>query len=224
MGKKEKEPIDIEKEIRSLKFIIIMFTILLITFAGFYFYEKMLNINGKCNDEEINHNHNTIESTNNTTDSENDTADTSIDYKFGDEVVISNLSSVKDYFYPGDVQDFSKWYVLSSDEETVTLLSKENWGKGNKMHSDDHDSTFEKYGVNIIEIRGLNEEELSLFGCNVDTFECDNVPEWVGHTLTSIEKDSYVILLSGDKLEEFDSNVALASYKYVIKISKDEIK
>lgn len=215
MAKKEEKTIDIEKEIRSLKFIIIMFTILLLTFAGFYFYEKMLNIDRKCNDEEINHNHSTV------VVSEEDN-DTSIDYKFGEEVVISNLSSVKDYYGPGDVQDFSKWYVLSSDDETATLLSKESWGKSGKMNIDNQ--TFEEYGVNAIEVRGLNEEELTLLGCNVDTLECDNVPEWVGHTLTSIEKDSYVILLSGDKLEEFDYTVALAPNKYVIKISKNEIK
>lgn len=56
--KKEKTQDDIVNEVRSLKFIVIMFTVLLITFAGFYFYEKMLNINGNCNDYEITHEHN----------------------------------------------------------------------------------------------------------------------------------------------------------------------
>lgn len=92
MIKKEKESVDIEKEIRSLKFIIIMFTILLLTFAGFYFYEKMLNIDGKCNDEEINHNHNTIESTDNTTNSEKDTEDNSV--SLDTESLLDKISGV----------------------------------------------------------------------------------------------------------------------------------
>lgn len=51
---------NVEKEIRTLKFIIVLFAVLLITFAGFYFYEKMLNIYDKCNDPDVTGNSSTV--------------------------------------------------------------------------------------------------------------------------------------------------------------------
>ena len=203
-----------EKKNTGLMVLVIILSLLVLGLSGYIVYDKVLSKEDVSNDVQ------------NVNDESNDIVKEEdinlIDYKFGDEVVISNLSSVKDYYYPGDIQDFSKWYVLSSDDKTVTLLSDNSWGKGDKIYTDI--STFEKYGVNVIETRGLNEIELGLFGCDFDTLECNNVPEWGGYTITSISNDEYFISISENKLEKYPRGMVLVQCKPVIKILKTEIK
>ena len=148
-----------------------------------------------------------------------DNNDTIVNYSYGDEVTISKMSKVKDFIVGEGTIDLSKWYVLSDKDNVVTLYSDAIWGKGYKI--DDKKDLFKEYGVTIENMRGLNEEELELLGCNVTTLTCNNVPTWAKNSVTSVVSEKSVILFSGDKLETMPNDgTALALIRPVITITK----
>ena len=141
-----------------------------------------------------------------------DNNDTIVNYSYGDEVTISKMSKVKDFIVGEGTIDLSKWYVLSDKDNVVTLYS-------------DKTDLFKEYGVTIENMRGLNEEELELLGCNVTTLTCNNVPTWAKNSVTSVVSEKSVILFSGDKLETIPNDgTALALIRPVITITKSNLE
>ena len=146
-----------------------------------------------------------------------------VNYSYGDEVTISKMSKVKEFTVGEDTTDLSKWYVLSDKDNVVTLYSDAIWGKGYKI--DDKKDLFKEYGVTIENMRGLNEEELGLLGCNITTLTCNNVPTWAKNSVTSVVSEKSVVLFSGDKLETMPNDgTALALIRPVITITKSNLE
>ena len=146
-----------------------------------------------------------------------------VNYSYGDEVTISKMSKVKDFIVGEGTIDLSKWYVLSDKDNVVTLYSDAIWGKYYKIV--DKTDLFKEYGVTIENMRGLNEEELELLGCNVTTLTCNNVPTWAKNSVTSVVNEKSVILFSGDKLETMPNDgTALALIRPVITITKSNLE
>ena len=146
-----------------------------------------------------------------------------VNYSYGDEVTISKMSKVKDFIVGEGTIDLSKWYVLSDKDNVVTLYSDAIWGKYYKIV--DKTDLFKEYGVTIENMRGLNEEELELLGCNVTTLTCNNVPTWAKNSVTSVVSEKSVILFSGDKLETMPNDgTALALIRPVITITKSNLE
>lgn len=146
-----------------------------------------------------------------------------VNYSYGDEVTISKMSKVKDFIVGEGTTDLSKWYVLSDKDNVVTLYSDAIWGKGYKI--DDKKDLFKEYGVTIENMRGLNEEELGLLGCNITTLTCNNVPTWAKNSVTSVVSEKSVVLFSGDKLETMPNDgTALALIRPVITITKSNLE
>ena len=161
---------------------------------------------------------------NNVTDNNKDnSSDNIVNYSFGDEVIISKMSAVKDFVLYEDTTDLSKWYVLSDKDNVVTLYSTAIWGKSYKI--DNKKDLFKEYGVTIEDMRGLDEKELKLLGCNVTTLTCSNVPTWAKNSVTSVVSEKNVILFSEDKLETMPNNgAALALIRPVIIITKSNLE
>ena len=152
-----------------------------------------------------------------------DNNDTIVNYSYGDEVTISKMSKVKDFIVGEGTIDLSKWYVLSDKDNVVTLYSDAIWGKGYKIN--DKKDLFKEYGVTIENMRGLNEEELELLGCNVTILTCNNVPTWAKNSVTSVVSEKSVILFNGDKLETMPNDgTALALIRPVITITKSNLE
>lgn len=161
---------------------------------------------------------------NNVTDNNKDNSgDNIVNYSFGDEVTISKMSAVKDFVLGEDTTDLSKWYVLSDKDNVVTLYSSAIWGKSYKI--DDKKDLFKEYGVTIESMRGLDENELALLGCNVTTLTCNSVPTWAKNSVTSVVSEKNVILFSEDKLETIPNDgTALALIRPVITITKSNLE
>ena len=161
---------------------------------------------------------------NNVTDNNKDnSSDNVVNYSFGDEVTISKMSEVKDFPHAGDINDFSKWNVLSDKDNVVTLYSDISWCKGCKVN--DYKSSFEKNSVIIESMRGLDENELALLGCDVTTLTCNNVPTWAKTSITSVVSEKSVIIFSEDRLRSI-SNDSLENpyFRPVITITKSNLE
>ena len=90
---------------------------------------------------------------------------------------------------------------------------------------DDKKDLFQEYGVRIESMRGLDENELALLGCNVTTLTCNNVPTWAKSSVTSVVSEKNVILFSEDKLETMPNDgTALALIRPVITITKSNLE
>lgn len=168
--------------------------------------------------------------------------DTSDDnsYNFGDDVVLTQLSSIP-YEKLGDpdyIADFSEWKVLKDEGEYITLYycgDDELYGKTDKNSTltafNERKILFTTNGIDFGkdggEIRLLNESDLLLFGCDFDTLTFSNLPDWVDGGWTSYTKDNYSYYLSDNKLEavkgEDGFGIAMHSSP-VIKILKSNIK
>lgn len=200
-----------EKKNTGLIILVIILSLLVIGLGGYIVYDKVLNKDSNTSD---------IGTDNGNTNVGNEGEVTN--YSFGDEVIISKMASIKDYYGTGDVQDFSKWNVLSTDENTVTLYSANTWGKDYKIG--DHKNIFEKNGVTINEFRGLNEKELELLGCDILSLTCTNTPSWAKTSLTSVVSEKSIILFEENKLSTipFDGTV-LVPIRPVVVIAKDNL-
>ena len=161
---------------------------------------------------------------NNVTDNNKDNScDNVVNYSFGDEVIISKMSAVKGFSVDEDTTDLSKWYVLSDKDNVVTLYSSAVWTKDCKI-SDKRD-LFKEYGITIESMRGLDENELALLGCDVTTLTCNNVPAWAGNSVTSVVSEKSIVLFSVDKLETIPNGcVAIAMVRPVITITKSNLE
>lgn len=236
---------------KSIKNIIIgILTIVIIFMTGFiaylYDYIDMLENEYKHfvkNQPEIkNENKDNVKVENETNDNnkkdiQEDNTNSSSVYEFGKKITLPNLTSVpganssSDPFEAGDPIN---WYIITADEEYVTLYSEttwygkpnvKKWGKDEKVYKGltDKGINFGSQG----EARALNEDDLKIFGCNLDTLQCNNIPEWINTSQTGVERNGntiYIWNLGSNKkgIEEANIN-ALADYRPVIKILKSNI-
>lgn len=152
--------------------------------------------------------------------------------KFGDLVELIKLSSVKDYYEEGDVQDFSKWYVLENETEYIVLISSKPFGKVTNDKNIDISSVkslLEKEGIQFGEngyVRLLNENDLTkYFDCNLTTMKCSKkINGFNEETLTSAVKDDEVIIFNfAGILDSLEEGEALVYMHPVIKILKSNI-
>lgn len=170
---------------------------------------------------------------NKTTQEENNNTNS---YNFGDEVVLTQLANINysSIGFPDESGDFSKWKVLKDEGEYVTLYYTGEELLCGKSDKDDTISTYNERKVlftsneidfgNNGEIRILNESDLLLFGCNLETLTCANMPEWIGGW-TSYTKDNYKYTLSNGKLNPIEKGPLVLAYADpVIKILKSNIK
>lgn len=159
-------------------------------------------------------------------------------YNFGDSIVISKLSSVKDYSV--EEVDLSMWHVLSDNGEYVTLMSDQVFAKidiqGDNTVIQNTKRTLEKNGIDFGgngEIRILNENDLKdYFNCNLNTLKCNPTSSWLSNinsrlaTITSVNQDGKVVSLNFDytlNLIDTESGLVLGAWYPVIKILKSNI-
>lgn len=199
-----------EKNNKILVVLVIILGVLVLGLGGYVVYDKVLNTD---NDDV---------STGNEEDTGNDEVNDYVQYSFGDIVVISKMAEVTDFYYDGSLSNFSKWYVLSDKDNIVTLYSDEVWGKGSS--ASDYKSVFSDYDVTIEEMRGLDVSELELFGCDVSSMTCNDVPSFAKSSLTSVVSEKSVIIFDGDKLFSKDFDEVLAAYRPVIVITKSNLE
>ena len=84
---------------------------------------------------------------------------------------------------------------------------------------------FKEYGVTIENMRGLDENELALLGCDVLSLTCNNVPSWAKNSVTSVVSEKSVILFNVDKLETIPNDgTATSLIRPVITITKDNLE
>lgn len=209
-------------------YIVAVVIILLIGIGiGYYLYgnkEKSVNNNEKPINNSINNNEKPInKKENNNNESEKEKSSDVIDFS---EVRLSKLSAVKNYFFEGDVEDFSKWYLLDEDDNYVTLIGGMNF----KISSDEalnyeSDKLFlEKYGIDFGKDgfeRLLNEQDLKkYFECDLELMKCNKMGI---STLTSVKKNNGVIEIDGKNLSIFEFNIGLANASPIIKILKSNL-
>lgn len=187
--------------------LVVILSLLVIGLSGYIVYDKVLNKDSNI----IDNGDNTV----------NNDWHSYVQYSFGDEVIISKMSSVKDFYLDGDA-DFSKWHVLADKDNIVTLYSDEVWGKASSVK--DFKYLFSEYGVTIEEMRGLNESELELFGCDIGNMSCTNSPSWAKNTITSVVSEKSVITFEVDKLSTIPIEGALGSVRPVIVITKNNLE
>lgn len=161
-------------------------------------------------------------------------------YSFGNKVSISKLKEVKDYYHPGDIEDFSKWFVLEDDGTYITLISAEIFGKIDPRDDGIKTSFFEKYFFEKYNIefgddgysRLLNREDLELyFECNFDSLKCTkNIASLkdispYGGTLTSatIQNKSVSYNFENNSLSIKEYVPGLAPYLITMKILKENL-
>lgn len=193
---------------------VVILSLLVLGLGGYIVYDKVLN----------NDNNNVNATTDNGNNSLNDGNSSYVYYSFGDEVIISKMSSVKG-FVPGnsdETTDFSKWCVLSDNDNIVTLLSDNVWGKDFTVK--DFSDVFSENGVIVEEARGLNESELELLGCDIRNMSCTNSPSWAKSTVTSVVSEKSVVVFEGDKLSTMPLDDGLAIVRPVIVITKDNLE
>lgn len=208
---------------KILIILVIILSILVLALGGYLFYDKILSTNDINGDNDNNKQNTDINEINKF-------------YKFGEQITISKLSSVTDY-YLDITEDFSKWNVLFEDDEYVTLLSQKTFGKVEPTYLFNDINIFNEYDVSLGpkgEIRGLSCQDLELFGCDLNKLTCSNKPEWAGYTLTncSSANQTRIIFTGSDLPFEYNSDLetiniyetALVYYKPVIKILKSNIK
>lgn len=199
-----------EKNNKILVVLVIILGVLVLGLGGYVVYDKVLSVD---NDDV---------STGNEEDTGNDEVNDYVQYSFGDIVVISKMAEVTDFYYDGSLSNFSKWYVLSDKDNIVTLYSDEVWGKGSS--ASDYKSVFSDYDVTIEEMRGLDVSELELFGCDVSSMTCNDVPSFAKSSLTSVVSEKSVIIFDGDKLFSKGFDEVLAAYRPVIVITKSNLE
>ncbi len=177
------------KNNKILVVLVIVFGVLVLGLGGYIVYDKVLREDiDIVNDE----------------DNDNDY----VQYSFGDIVVMSKMAKVTNFSGDGSLDDFSKWYVLSDKDNIVTLYSDEIWGKSNSVS--DFKYVFNDYGVTIEEVRGLDDAELELFGCDISRMTCSNVPSFAKPSITSVVSEKAVIVFEGDKLISIDLDNGVA--------------
>ena len=210
--------------------LLIVIIVILLTLCVLFATGTISFNSNKVNDNDINEN---VTDNNQTNQEENNIANS---YNFGDEVILTQLSNINysSIGFPDESGDFSKWKVLKDEGEYVTLYYTGDellYGKADK------DDTISKYnerkilftsnGINFGnngEIRILNESDLLLFGCNLETLICTNMPEWIDGW-TSHTKDNYKYTLSDGKLNPIEKDMAVLAFADpVIKILKSNIK
>jgi hypothetical protein len=156
-------------------------------------------------------------------------------YSFGDEVVLSQLSNIdfSSIGFPDETGNFSQWKVLKDEGEYITLYYVGSSLLISKSDKDETISTikerqvvFSSNGIDFGdngEIRIFNKDDLILFGCNFDTLECSNMPDWVSGW-TSYTNDNYKFDLIGGKLNKINEDeVVLTFTNPIIKILKSNI-
>ena len=149
-------------------------------------------------------------------------SDDVVNYSFGDKVIISKMSMVKGFEISSSYRDFSLWYVLSDKDNIVTLYSDAIWSKHYEVVN--YKDLFKEYGVTIENMRGLNEDELKMLGCDITTLTCNNTPEWAKSSITSVVSEKSVILFEKDKLSTMPNDgTALALVRPVITITKSNL-
>ena len=208
--------------------LLVFIIVLLIIVIGLISYDKISfhndnNLDSNVQDEETNE--------------ENLENDVQVeDYQFGEEIILSNLSNVTDWSV--EVQDFSKWNVLSDDGDYVTLYSSSIWSKVSDVSdaSNINSELFSKYQIDLGSnglVRGLNESDLKLLGCDINTLVCNNTPDWAGYSLTSVKINNSNVVFYGKidftedvnyKLELMEVDDALVYFRPVIKILKSSIE
>lgn len=159
-------------------------------------------------------------------------------YNFGDSIVISKLSLVKDYSVE-DV-DLSRWHVLSDDGEYLTLMSDQSFAKidvqGDNTLIKNARNMLENNGIDFGsngEIRMLNENDLKdYFNCNLNTLKCNPTNSWLSDinsrlaTITSVKQNGKVVSLTFDyslDLTDTESGLVLGAWYPVIKVLKNSI-
>lgn len=142
-------------------------------------------------------------------------SDNVINYSFGDVVTISKLIL-------NEKEDYSKWYVLSDKDNIVTLYGDAIWNK--KYVVNDLKKVFKKQGVIIENSRLLNEEELKLFGCDVNGYTCNKSPEWAKESITSVVSEKSVVLFNKDRLDTMSVVDTTTDYIPVIVITKSNLE
>lgn len=188
--------------------LVIILSLLVLSLGGYILYGKLVD-----NDN----------NTNNTNTNINDDNKSYIQYSFGDEVIISKMSSVKGFYFGGDeTVDFSKWYVLTDKDNIVTLYSDEVWGKDSSVK--DYKYLFNEYGVNIEKVRGLDENDLELFGCDIHSLSCNKSPSWAKNSITSVVSEKSIITFESDKLSTIPIEGALGLVRPVIVITKSNLE
>ncbi len=172
----------------------------------------------------------------NTNDKENQNAlqendnNQNLDYIFGEEVKISKLENIDEINIDGN-NDFSKWNILSTNGDLVTLYSSSSLGKESSFSETKiaFEKILSKYNVKVEEVRLLNENELELFGCDpINTKNCKDIPSWAGTSLTEVASEKIVLVFPGsDNVGKLDGipndGSALAPIRPVIVINKSEL-
>ena len=170
----------------------------------------------------------------------NDSQNSNNQYNFGDQVVLSKLSSVKDYFYPGDEQDFSKWFVLEDSDDYIILISGFSMGKVSSADVDDKnlkDLFSNKYNVDFGDtgyIGALDKNDLEkYFNCNFSTLKCDANIDWLKNTISpygstitaNIENNKVTIYnISDNTIKNDEIGIALYPLVEKIRILKSNLK
>lgn len=163
------------------------------------------------------------------------------EYKFGDEVVLTELVDWE--FYDATV-DRSKWKVLAESGDYIKLysVSEQPWGKIGLLEDMSHSwkKDLEEKDIDFGIMGGvglLEENDLLLLGCNVETMKCKNTPEWLNNGLTGISFVSddtgivNVITIDNDKdnvngaeLISIEDSMALVPVWYTITILKSNLE
>ena len=227
----EKDQKTLVKENKRLQIFIIIFMVIALCLGTFYF--NVICFGTGCESKSpkpliiINSNKENAASEENGEDTNNNQ---SLEYTFGEKVIISKLSNIDEINIGGN-NDFSNWNILSVDGELITLYSSELLGKGSSFN--DTKSIFteilSKYNVKVQEVRLLNEKELELLGCDpINTKNCKNVPSWAGASLTEVASEKIVLVFPGsDNVGKLDGIPAdgsvLAPMRPVIVINKSEL-
>lgn len=204
------------KNNKSLFVLVVVLCLLIGGLGGYIICDKVLN-----KDATNNVNDGDVDNTVNNVNKDNKFY---IHYSFGDEVIISKMSSVKGFIAGNDNEtvDFSLWHVLSDNDNIVTLLSDNVWGKDFTVK--DYSNVFRENGVTIEKSRGLNESELELLGCDIRNMSCTNSPSFAKPTITSVVSEKSVIVFDGDKLSTMPIDDGLVPVRPVIVITKSNLE
>ena len=166
---------------------------------------------------------------------DNEKKENVVNSKIGDLIVLDSLKSIDTGY--NTREDYSNWYFLSEDNEYVTLMLNKTAYKTMISYdyvTDNFKRSFIQNNIdfgNNGEFRYLNNEDLKLFNCNMETLICNNNYNWLlsaegayKHTITSITKDNKVLVLKeNNKLEYIDDSAEIAAIP-VIKILKTNLK
>lgn len=152
-------------------------------------------------------------------------------YSFGDQVTLSKLSSIKNYFHPGDENDFSKWFILENSDEYITLISGVSLGKVFSASINDQelkDLFSSKYNIDFGAsgyIGALDKNDLEkYFNCSFSTLKCNSNVEWLrnynlyGTTITANVEDNKVTVYNFIDNIITNDEVGIALYPLVVKM------